>query len=89
MPHTKKRSAAVSAIGCLAALTLLAGCGGEAISAGDAKSVYAPHASQFVSDLQSEAKSGAFKAGEKEPYWTRTRAACFSPTERFMRTIQI
>ena len=33
MPHTKKRSAAVSAIGCLAALTLLAGCGGEAISA--------------------------------------------------------
>ena len=38
MPHTKKRSAAVSAIGCLAALTLLAGCGGEAISAGDAKS---------------------------------------------------
>ena len=40
MPHTKKRSAAVSAIGCLAALTLLAGCGGEAISAGDAKSVY-------------------------------------------------
>lgn len=66
MPHTKKRSAGVSAIGCLAALTLLAGCGGEAISAGDAKSVYAPHASQFVSDLQSEAKSGAFKAGEKE-----------------------
>ena len=66
MPHTKKRSAAVSAIGCLAALTLLAGCGGEAISAGDAKSVHAPHASQFVSDLQIEAKSGAFKAGEKE-----------------------
>lgn len=65
MPHTKKRSAAVSAIGCLAALTLLAGCGGEAISAGDAKSVYAPHASQFVSDLQREAKSGAFKAGRE------------------------